>query len=607
MTDTFSSLNIKQQEAVCSEGPTCVVAGPGTGKTHVIVMRVWYLVSKLKVDPREILILTFTRKAATELQERLFTIVNKKITAKTFHSLCFDILSAEHQTPHIIDDQERDRIIRLIRRNRGIKQSVRDLTLRIAHNKHNNQQDEIVEVYQSELAKRGLVDYEDVLLHTKKLLSQKRNAHLFPYIFIDEFQDTNTTQYTLVKQLLQKDNLFAIGDPNQSIYAFRGSNSAIFSQIAEDFPNTNTITLDINYRSQKHIIDVGSCLFPSAPKQAPFSEQNDGETVLLQTENEFSEAHWVVEKIEQLVGGTDLLQAGDNAYKEHSTTFRDIAIVCRTHYLNKYIEKELSAKGIPYQKIGAQSWYNNPRMVLVFAMLRYIQRPSYQELFTLISVAGTGLSQKARNILTNNYVENPETFRLLSSQLPKQDQVRIQTIEIKLNALRDKGQPLTLSQLIGTCWEMTGEGQTEEEQLYLSLVCHIALQFEKNKQPLQAFLAHLDSLADHDYYDSTIDAVSVLTMHASKGLEFKHVFITGFEEGVIPLKRAGEIEDANEEKRLLYVAITRAKEDLYFTYTKQRNKIKRSVSPFWALLKKSGCAQEMIDPKIAVMEKKRVK
>lgn len=463
----FSDLHSTQKQIVEEgDGVVIVNAGPGTGKTKTLTSRVVYLIQTKHIHPQNILTLIFTNRAAAEMKERLATALDVLPTVTTFHGFCYDLLKNWGEEFTIIEEEVKEKIIKKIIIEQKAKISSRDLSTRITQVKNGVSQstvvpelDSLINRYNEELAKQTLVDFDDLLIKTVAIIQSddgKRNElkKKYSHILIDEFQDSNDIQYKLISLVLNDPkNLFVIGDPLQSIYAFRGANPTIFDTLKRDYSDVKETSLQINYRSSGAVVELSKCIFPGVAKIAPHS-QNCGQVALIETLNEYSEADWIINCINEKIGGTELLNAHDDGV-ERSIDFSDFAIIYRTHATAYSLEKRLQESGFPYQVVKEDS-------------------------------------------------------------------------------------------------ELEGH------------------------------------------------RIKLLSMHAAKGLEFNHVFICGFEDGLIPhtrKKASIKQEELEEEKRLLYVAMTRAKSELYLLYTRNRNKKKTSLSRFHTLLI-SDQLIKIVDPMI---------
>lgn len=465
-------MNDKQKQSVFSNCPSIlVIAGPGTGKTKTLVARLEYLIKK-GFDPSKILVLTFTKRAASEIIDRV-NFENKPFIG-TFHSLSLHLLN---ENPKIISKKEQLEIV-----SKKILQEISVF-------KNKREINENVNYYNSVLKDKGLVDYDDLLLMLLEKMEVSQLNTEFEHILIDEFQDTSPLQYEILK-LLNSKNYFAIGDPNQSIYAFRGSSKNIFEDFAHDFPKHEIFVLDQNYRSTREIVEAFGSLFEN--KTDLISTQNSGEEVeIINTPSEYSQADFIISHIKNYVGGIDLLNA-----KDEKGSFRDFGILYRNHNLKNILLKKLKESGIPYQILGEESIY---------------------------------------------------------------EELEIQKIISQLSSLIDKS-----DSLIETIKTFGEKLKIEESKIHelLSLV----YRFENEKLPIKAFLDYVETISKREYFDPKLNAVVLLTMHSSKGLEFENVFLCGLNDDIIP----GKNKDEEEEKRILYVALSRAKRKLIIMIPKKR-------------------------------------
>lgn len=517
----MAALNRQQRAAVESSGVVLVVAGPGTGKTKTLTERIVYLLQQEHVPPSEILALTFTKKAAEEMQARVAdTIPAKKMPAtNTFHGLCYQLLGQELV---FATDSQRFKIIKSLPKSRSFKQfSTRELGLVISRAKNTTEQADndvarLVAAYDKVLHGQGLHDFDDLLVDAHAKLLHDSPSLSYRYILVDEFQDTNLLQYAILKLLGANDNLFVIGDPNQSIYAFRGASGDIFEQFKTDFPDAQEITLTANYRSAAEIVRLGNAIFPDQPAleaKAGVSGQARAVEVL----NEYSEAEWVLGEIQKAIGGGDFLRAVSDDDRHKHRTLRDFAILYRSRSAAHALQKVVEASGLPYQVVGDGSPYEKPSVQAVIAVLRAVETGKTEEL----------------------------------DQLSKDNQS-------KASKLLQKHKSLPPAELAEKIFTTLGLEQSRElSQLLATLV-----RFKTTKVAIKYF----DDIAQTGFYDPTADAITLLTIHASKGLEFSVVFLIGMQQGILPSDRG----DRQEEKRLFYVAVTRAKERLEITYSKNR-------------------------------------
>lgn len=546
--DFLSELNPEQRQAAeAGNGPVMIVAGPGTGKTKTLVCRLVYLIISGQAKASEILALTFTNKAAKEMQARTKQLLKEPAAQPriaTFHALSYELMSSHHQQPlTFIPEGERLAIIGELRKTAALKQfTTRELAMRISRVKATPDQPEDAAVvnlaasYTKVLRQKGVYDFDDLLLQAHDLL--KRDAEMrgqlqtrYRYVLVDEFQDTNEVQYSLLCLINNTGNILVIGDPRQSIYGFRGARARIFSRFAADFPTCQTITLTQNYRSAPAVVALGNAIFPDAP---PLRAQQLGDGVVqaVQVLNEYTEAAWVINQIEQAMGGTDLLRS--HALVGHESApyrFADFAILYRTHRIARHLQRAFGDSGLPYQVAGEASPYEQSTVQRIIEVLR-------------------------RH--TFSHAPLPSGF----------SDAQFAALAARLSGKR-------VSELAAQIASELGLMQ-EKPELKRDLQQFIGMLVRFDDQDTKAFLAYHDVIAEQYFYDPAADAISLLTIHAAKGLEFKRVFLLGAEEGVLPHEQA----DSDEERRLFYVAATRAKQRLDILYTKNRGAQPRLPSRF---------------------------
>jgi superfamily I DNA/RNA helicase len=525
-------LNNEQRAAVQHvDGPVLIVAGPGTGKTKTLTARIAYIIAEEKARPEQILALTFTKKAAEEMQERVRLLL-KQIAktgqnapvVSTFHALCHELLGGELQ---FVSDPQRLQVIKQLQKPAEFKGlSRRELGLLISRAKNMAEEDDpalavMVAQYNAALKELGLVDFDDLLVQTRELLSRDKAARAeiqqrFRYILVDEFQDTNRLQYELLQLLRGTENLFVIGDPLQSIYGFRGAGGGIFEQFRADFPDAVAVTLTTNYRSVPEVVALSNALFEDAPDLVPHATSS-GSVRAVEVLNEYSEAAWVLAEIQKAIGGGDMLRAVSDDDAVLHRTLKDFAIIYRNRSAATAVQKAVAESGLPYQVVGDGSPYEQPQVLAIIALLQSAQtsEPAALEGFTRTQT------------------------KAVQELLGQTDGALPHLLAEKIVAILGFEKSPAVQQFVG------------------SLV---------RFKTLAAAIDHLEAIAETRFYDPTADAITLLTIHASKGLEFPHVFLVGAEEGVLPYSRA----DVAEEKRLFYVAVTRAKERLDILHATRR-------------------------------------
>ncbi len=535
-----------QRRAVeAGKGPVLIVAGPGTGKTKTLTARIAFLLGSGQATPDEIVALTFTTKAATEMRERLAKLVStstKLPTIATFHALGQRLLAAGGHAQPMANEQQRSEIIRALPRPAAFKgTSARDLGLMISNAKttlHGEPADkatrQLLADYQAALRAQHLHDFDDLLVKTYQFLQANQAVRpSYKFVLVDEFQDTSELQYELLQLLANRagkaraaPNIFAIGDPNQSIYAFRGAGAGMFTRLRADFPAVTTVELTNNYRSRPQIVAVANAVFPESP-QLVAQTTSAGTAHTIQTLNEYSEAAYILNEVETGIGGSDMLKAhGGQQVREP----RDYAVLYRTHHAGRALQKVFAGAGVPFQIAGEGSPYERPEIQAAVATLRF---------------------------LLNTDEAAPPKLKKLS---PTQVKSVLEGIEIT-----DQKAVSELAVDIATALDLHDD--------YLPQFYGMLVQFGAGQSGLAAALEHIEVLTESAFYDPTVNAVALLTIHASKGLEFEHVFLIGAEEGILPkITKSAKTAavDFAEEKRLFYVAATRAKQTLTVLHTKVR-------------------------------------
>jgi len=528
-SEEMDDLNAQQRQAVeAGDGPMVIIAGPGTGKTKTLVARLKYLVASGQTPAERILALTFTRKACEEMQARA-RLPGVKIA--TFHSLCHEILGDE-----LVFATEAQRLLAI----RGLKKptawkglGAREIGLRISRAKNMRTEADAatracVAAYDAELQRQQLMDFDDLLVRTVELLQhdaatrqvmQRRFAH----ILVDEFQDTNALQYELLMLLRGNDNVCVIGDPQQSIYGFRGADGGIFDRFVHDFPRALHVTLTTNYRSVPEVVRLSNALSAGALR----AHRSDTGTVrAVQTLNEYSEANWILNAIQRRLGGSDLLHAISDDDRAGHRSLADFAIIYRSRSAARAVQRVIAESGLPYQIVGDGSPYDDPQVQLLIGLL-------------CASVDGEGVVPG---------VSSAQQAALVATIDPGKPPA-------------DNAQALVAATGI--------EPSQNVQHLIGSLVQY---------KTMEEAAAHFALLSKQDFYDPRAEAITLLTIHAAKGLEFGSVFLVGIEEGLLP----HDVDNLEEEQRLLYVAVTRARDSLTMLYTHVRGGKPRATSRFIA-------------------------
>jgi len=588
----LAELNEEQKEAVISkEHAVSVIAGPGTGKTKTLVSKIIYLIEECKVKPSTITAVTFTNKAAKEMKERIESYFSNKKAVKninigTFHSICLKRLNENKKTKvTIVDEQEALQLAQDVAEELGIKLSLKNMLLKISNMKNRKDSEENIEneedlrfyeAYINKLKANKVLDYDDILLDAfdlfeKDSLKKTEKDSKFTYLLVDEFQDINEIQYKLVKlwSSMGKE-IFVIGDPDQSIYGFRGSNSKCFTRFDKDFGNAKTVRLVKNYRSAPEIIECALpviCVQKETILQKRMIEsqrKNGTEVRLLKMPDEFSQAVTIAKQINQMVGGIDMLdsQLFDSSYNQRRpVSFSDIAILYRTHRQAEVLEKCLRKEGIPYIVSGKDKVFDDNMVRGTLCFFKYLLNPSDKvSLKTCLRTVMRCSEDTAYNFIkSNNHVLNIQEstdeaglLKWINMYEKYKDIVKSEMpYELILSWIKDN--------------DLFGNEAVEK-------IVNIAIFYND----MDSFLNEMTLGRETDIQRSanlkyTAESVRLMTFHASKGLEFSIVFLCGMNHGIIPLETSGKIMDEDEERRLLYVGMTRAKDELIMSTSSKKS------------------------------------
>ena len=609
----LADLNPAQREAVLTtEGPLLVVAGAGSGKTRVLTHRVAHLINACGVKPQEILAITFTNKAAGEMRERLEDMlggVARAIWILTFHSACGRILRREaprlgYRTNFTIYDQaDQVRLTKacLEELERDPKRFVpRGIHAQISTAKNNlvgpdeyrtrvaSFYDQTVadtyELYQRRLFASNAVDFDDMLFLTVQVLenfpeARERWQKAFRYILVDEYQDTNHAQYRFLQLMAEKHmNLFAVGDPDQSIYAFRGADIRNIMEFERDFPGTRVIPLEQNYRSTNTILRGANSVIANNRERKPkelWSELGEGEPVrVLEVEDEHAEARFVAAQIAALV--------------EEGFSGSEVAVFYRTNAQSRVLEDVLVRQAIAYQVIGGPKFYERAEVKDVIAYLQVIDNP--YDAVSLQRIAnkprrGIGDTSLAR---LQTYADAHGISLWEATEFGEEAGVgaaplrAVQGLRTLLQSLMAGALELTLPELVQRVLERSGymdaleaertiEAQGRMENLQELVGVAQEYQAASDEPSLSNFLQEISLFADQDALRGEQSLVTLMTLHNAKGLEFRAVFMIGMEEGIFPHSRSLEEAMLEEERRLAYVGMTRAQERLTLTHASSRS------------------------------------
>ncbi len=613
MSVLTSGLNEQQRAAVTAgDGPVLVLAGPGSGKTRVLTYRLAYLLREVGVVPGAIVAVTFTNKAAGEMRHRIETLLEgriKGLTIGTFHAICARLLRRESEhtdrrADFLIYDTD-DQIS-------VVTQALNDLNLdskkfhpRRMLNTISSAKNELIapdqfrgrdyfgeiagrvyQRYQELLISSNARDFDDLLMDTVMLFRDQpevlaRYQRFYEYLLVDEFQDTNAAQYLLVRQLGEpQNNIFVVGDEDQAIYGFRGADYRNVLQFRHDFPAAQVILLEQNYRSTQIVLDAARAVIDQNTQRTPkalFTERTGGEKIALyEAYSEQEEAEYVVTMVEKL-------------RRKESLAYRDFSVMYRTNAQSRALEEAFIREQIPYKLVGGVGFYKRREIRDLLAYLRLINNPDDSVSFgRIINVPKRGIGKKTvddfnvwlakQRIGCGAGLEalvNGETAGLGASVVKKL--VEFARMMQEWRALAAKGDLLALlddilSRTGFTLYLHESSDTPEEARDREDNVQELRGVLGNRKEtPLNEFLEEIALVSDVDSLAESADAVTLLTLHAAKGLEYPVVFLTGLEDGVLPHIRAlDEPDGVEEERRLMYVGITRAMHHLYLTYAFRR-------------------------------------
>lgn len=616
----LSGLNPVQQEAVkTTDGPLLLMAGAGSGKTRVLTHRIAYLMAEKHVAPWNILAITFTNKAAREMKERVESILGPgadDIWISTFHSMCVRILRRDidrigiNRNFSILDTADQLSVIKGILKERNldpkkfdprsilgtISSAKNELTepeefSKVAGGYYDQVVSDVYADYQKKLLKNQSLDFDDLIMTTIKLFDRVPEVlefyqRKFQYIHVDEYQDTNRAQYMLVKQLAERfQNLCVVGDSDQSIYRWRGANITNILSFEKDYPNASVILLEQNYRSTKRILRAANEVIKNNSNRKPknlWTENDEGIKIsYYRGDNEFGEGQFVAGKIHQL-------------HSSGKRKLSDIAILYRTNAQSRVIEETLLKAGLNYNIVGGTKFYDRKEIKDILAYLRLVSNPDDDISFTrIVNVPKRGVGATSLEKIASYAAINGLSFFQAIQQV---DFIGVSAKAANaLDSFRQMIENLTNMQDYLSITELTEEilDKTEYREMLkaeksieaqsrlenIDEFLSVTKNFEQKSEDktLVAFLTDLALIADIDQLDQKEeesggkDAITLMTLHAAKGLEFPVVFLMGLEEGVFPHSRSlMEEAEMEEERRLAYVGITRAEQELYLTNAKMR-------------------------------------
>jgi DNA helicase-2/ATP-dependent DNA helicase PcrA len=614
LMDLLEGLNDKQYEAVTNtEGPCLVIAGAGSGKTKVLTHKIAYLMGEKEVKPWDILAITFTNKAANEMKSRVENLVGdvaRDMWIGTFHSICVRILRKQidrigFDTSFVIfDTSDQKTLIKQIIKGQNLddklytdksvlyeisnaKNEMLEPDQYMAKYKNDFRKEkigEIYEIYQRRLKENNAIDFDDIINFTIKILLDNPDlleyySNRFKYVLVDEYQDTNKAQFTLVTLLASKyGNITVVGDNDQGIYSFRGADISNILNFEKDFPGTRIIKLEQNYRCTQSILNAANEVIRNNETKYEKKLWTDNERGALpkvfRGDNEYDEANYIVKQINTL--------KIEEYYK-----YSDFAVLYRMNSQSRSIEDILRREDIPYKIVGGLKFYERKEIKDIIAYLRLIQNTADNlSLNRIINEPKRGVGKTS---LENIEVVSSESGISMYEVIKKSDEFGLNRVFANtrefinvIEELKSRKDELKLSDLIKETLNKTGytkalelentvEAETRIQNLEEFLTVAIEFEEESADPTLSEFLEGITLSSDLDGMEETEESVTLMTLHSAKGLEFPVVFLVGMEEGIFPgYKSIGEPKELEEERRLCYVGITRAKENLFLTCSRQR-------------------------------------
>jgi DNA helicase-2/ATP-dependent DNA helicase PcrA len=594
MTDFLDGLNERQKEAAAhSDGPLLIVAGAGAGKTKTITHRIARMIGE-GVPAREILAVTFTNKAAGEMRERVRNLVplsQGMPLVATFHALGVRILRefhAEAGLPRAFTIYDRDDSLRAVKQaleKLGIDQPPRNFLGAISAKKGDgmsaqeyagdarNPRDRLVaqvwDRYEKTLSEEEALDFDDLLLRTLTLLREKKEVrsllqNRWRYLTIDEYQDTNASQYEIARLLTgEARNICVVGDTDQNIYSWRGANLGHLLSFEEDFPGAKVVLLEQNYRSTRTILSAANSVIEKNRRRKPknlYTDKATGEPIgIYEAGNEIDEAWFVANIARQLI--------------EDGTAAREIAVLYRENFQSRALEEAMLHMDVPYRVLGTR-FFQRKEVKDVLSYLRAAQNPKTRgDITRIIATPARGIGK----VTLEKMLEGRD------AELPAAAKAKVSAFREQLAKIKKGIEILPASEAVAHAIEISGmqalyKGSQEgaERLENIGELVNFAARFDGDAPPagVEKLLEEAALQSDQDQLEDRADAVSLMTVHASKGLEFDVVFVTGLEQGLFPAMRANvsEKHDPEEERRLFYVALTRARERLYLVHAQGRMK-----------------------------------
>ncbi len=614
MEEILQDLNNKQREAVeYLDGPLLVLAGAGSGKTRVLTYKIAYLLNKEVVKPWEVLAITFTNKAAKEMKERAINLIGEKaneVWLGTFHSVCVRILRREIEPLgygkdfNIFDELDKDKVIKEVvkKLNFDEKQYSPSYVKYEISKAKNEMKDskkyresvigdyrrekiaDIYELYQMTLKQNNALDFDDLLMLTVELFVKFpdiliRYQSKFKYILVDEYQDTNKIQFLLISMLSSvHGNICVVGDESQSIYGFRGADISNILNFENEFPNAKVVKLEENYRSTQNILNAANHVIKNNKSKIDkklWTQNDEGKKIEYKTlNNEYEEVEYIVDKIDEIC-------------KDEKMTYSDFAVLFRTNAQARVLEEVFMRSGTPYKLIGGLKFYSRKEIKDLTSYLKLIQNTNDNiALKRIINEPKRGIGDTAIDRLDRLAEQKGVSIFELIQDSSNLEGIRsagnIIMFRDMINNFKKAKDELLVSDLMKLILKESGyedmlnaEPSKESEMRFENLMefIGVAMEFEKESadNSLQDFLESIALVSDVDKLDESAEAVTLMTMHSAKGLEFNVVFLVGMEEGLFPSKKSiEEDEKCEEERRLCYVGITRAKKKLCITNVSKR-------------------------------------
>ena len=608
----IDTLNDRQKEAVLyNDGPLLIIAGAGAGKTKTLTTKIAYLIEEENVNPRNILAITFTNKAAKEMKDRLYLLVGdlaKKLQVSTFHSFGLKLLRENYDALGydanfvIMDSDDSLTVVKKIIKDMGYDPKIynpRAIRNKISSCKNEMMSPEayekyavsdyekvvhqVYQKYEIKLQRNNSVDFDDLLLLPIELFKKypetlEKYQELYEYLLIDEYQDTNEAQYILTKMISAKSRkITCVGDDSQSIYSFRGANYKNILNFENDYKDAKTILLEENYRSTSTILDAANQVIKNNKMRKDknlWTARGVGEKIkYYRAYNEKDEAQYVIRKAKELIN--------------RGVEYKDIAVLYRTNAQSRVVEDEMLKENLPYRVIGSLYFYARKEIKDLIAYLRLIHNSKDNiSLLRVINTPKRGIGLRTIENLTEKAdMEGISIYDAITSG---------KELEFKnlIEKLKSISEDLTLTELIDKVLDASGlRADLESEK---SLEAEVRLEnleefksitksFEEREGliSLEDFLLEISLISDVEEYKNDPDRISLMTIHSVKGLEFPHVFVVGMEEGIFPhMNSLMENSELEEERRLCYVAITRAKDDLHLVNARRRTLFgKEQVNP----------------------------